>query len=71
MRRIASRHALQYDARHANWSLDDAKAGESLVKTGGGNVTLPCTGCHGADLEGSGIIPRIVGRSAGYVVRQL
>jgi cytochrome c553 len=47
------------------------QAGESLVKTGGANVTLPCTACHGADLKGSGLIPRIIGRSPGYLVRQL
>jgi cytochrome c553 len=47
------------------------QAGESLVRTGGANVTLPCTACHGEDLKGSGTIPRIVGRSTGYLVRQL
>jgi len=51
--------------------VGSVQAGEALVRTGGANLTLPCTSCHGADLKGSGIIPRIVGRSPGYLVRQL
>jgi cytochrome c553 len=45
-------------------------AGENLVKTGGKN-TLACVDCHGADLKGSAIGPRIAGRSPSYLVRQL
>jgi cytochrome c553 len=44
--------------------------GEALVKTGGGK-TLPCLLCHGAGLRGSDLAPRIAGRSAIYIVRQL
>jgi len=60
--------------------VGSVKAGESLVTTGGtatgggtsrANVTLPCADCHGADLKGAGMVPRIIGRSPGYLVRQL
>jgi len=46
------------------------KRGKSLVNTGNGK-TLPCAGCHGADLTGSSIAPAIVGNFASYTVRQL
>lgn len=45
--------------------------GETLVKTGGGGVTTPCTICHGPDLKGVASIPGIAGRSPSYLVRQL
>jgi len=45
--------------------------GKDLVKTGGGGTTVPCAGCHGADLKGVGPIPQIAGRSPSYIVRQL
>jgi len=38
---------------------------------GGDGRTLPCGGCHGADLRGSGQVPPIAGRSPTYIVRQL
>jgi cytochrome c553 len=44
--------------------------GETLVTTGGGK-TLPCSACHGQGLKGSDLAPRIAGRSAIYIVRQL
>jgi cytochrome c553 len=37
----------------------------------GGNKTLPCTVCHGPDLNGLGPVPGIAGRSPSYLVRQL
>lgn len=45
-------------------------AGKNLVKTGGAG-TPACVDCHGADLRGSAIGPRIAGRSPSYVMRQL
>jgi cytochrome c553 len=45
--------------------------GESLVKTGDSGRTVPCAGCHGANLKGLGNVPSIAGRSPSYVVRQL
>ena len=47
------------------------KAGETLVKTGGGGKTVQCGICHGANLEGSGPVPGLAGRDPSYVVRQL
>lgn len=50
------------------------KQGEALVidgvTTSGGKVT-PCTVCHGVDLGGLGAVPRLAGRSASYLTRQL
>ena len=47
------------------------KAGETLVRTGGNGKTIQCGICHGLNLEGSGPVPGIVGRSPSYLVRQL
>jgi len=46
------------------------KKGEALVTTGG-NKTVRCTLCHGADLKGAGPVPGIAARSPIYIVRQL
>jgi cytochrome c553 len=51
--------------------LGSIKAGEVLVKTGGNGRTIQCGICHGANLEGSGPVPGIAGRSPSYTVRQL
>lgn len=50
--------------------LGSIKRGESLVKTGNGK-TIPCSSCHGANLEGSSIAPAIAGNFGIYTVRQL
>jgi cytochrome c553 len=47
------------------------KAGETLVKTGGGGKTVQCGICHGPTLDGSGPVPGLAGRDPSYVVRQL
>jgi cytochrome c553 len=47
------------------------KAGETLVKTGGGGKTVQCGICHGPNLEGSGPVPDLAGRDPSYIVRQL
>jgi cytochrome c553 len=44
--------------------------GKAMTSTGGGR-TLPCSSCHGAKLQGVGVIPGIAGRSATYIFRQL
>lgn len=65
--------ALSYDPHSgfvAYVPVGSIKKGEILVKTGGGK-TLPCSTCHGPDLKGSEMAPRIAGRSAIYIVRQL
>ncbi len=51
------------------------KRGEALVTTGG-NKTIACLACHGADLRGLtvpgvGALPGLAGRSPSYIVRQL
>ena len=43
----------------------------AALASGGGNRTLPCTICHGPDLNGLGPVPGIAGRSPSYIVRQL
>lgn len=43
----------------------------AALASNGGNRTLPCTVCHGADLNGLGPVPGIAGRSPSYLVRQL
>jgi cytochrome c553 len=47
------------------------KAGETLVKTGGNGKTIQCGICHGPNLEGTGPVPPLAGRSPSYLVRQL
>jgi cytochrome c553 len=51
--------------------MGSVKAGQFLVSSGGEQETIACAGCHGADLRGSGAVPRIAGRSPSYIVRQL
>lgn len=45
--------------------------GERLVPTGGGGVTVRCTGCHNDNLLGKGETPAIAGRSPTYISREL
>ena len=45
--------------------------GEDLVTTGGAGKTIQCAICHGADLNGLGLIPGLAGRSPSYAVRQM
>jgi cytochrome c553 len=47
------------------------KKGEALVTTGGGGKTIQCSVCHGPEYEGIGDVPRLAGRSAYTIVRQL
>ena len=44
---------------------------KALVSTGNSGKTIPCAICHGQDLRGLGDVPRIAGRSAIYLLRQL
>jgi cytochrome c553 len=46
-------------------------AGEALAMTGGSGKTIQCSICHGADYRGIGNVPRLAGRSAIYLFRQL
>jgi cytochrome c553 len=45
--------------------------GQVLATTGGKGVTMACSGCHGANLQGAGDVPGIGGRSPVYIARQL
>jgi cytochrome c553 len=47
------------------------KKGEDLVLHGGNGKTMACTTCHGPNLEGTGPVPPLAGRSPSYLVRQL
>ena len=47
------------------------RAGEALATTGGSGKTIQCSVCHGADYKGIGNVPRLAGRSAIYIFRQL
>src|SRR6267142_1812067 len=51
--------------------MGSIKAGEALASTGGNGKTLQCSICHGADYKGIGNVPRLAGRSAIYIFRQL
>lgn len=64
-------HRDSYSRFIAYTPLGSIAAGSALVKLGNPNRTLACTGCHGADLKGVGIVPGIAGRSPSYVVRRL
>jgi len=44
--------------------------GREIVATGG-ERSVACTTCHGADLRGLGPVPALAGRSPSYVARQL
>ncbi|HVP85472.1 MAG TPA: c-type cytochrome [Rhizomicrobium sp.] len=43
--------------------------GRSLVESGDGAV--PCSVCHGAHMQGAGLVPPLAGRSPSYLYRQL
>lgn len=47
------------------------KLGEALVQSGGPGKTTPCGSCHGSDLKGTSLGPRLAGLSPTYLVRQL
>jgi cytochrome c553 len=45
--------------------------GKDLATTGGNGKTVQCAICHGPDFRGIGNVPRLAGRGAYYLVRQL
>lgn len=47
------------------------RKGEMLATTGGNGKTIQCSVCHGADYRGLGDVPRLAGRGAYYLIRQL
>lgn len=50
--------------------LGSLAAGEDIINTGGDN-SVECLTCHGADLRGTSIAPPIAGRQPSYIGRQL
>lgn len=51
--------------------LGSIARGRALASGGGAGKAPACGDCHGKDLRGAGVIPRLAGRSPSYVVRQL
>jgi cytochrome c553 len=51
--------------------MSSIEKGATLVTTGDGGRTLPCTACHGLELKGVGTIPPLAGRSTSYIIRHL
>ena len=51
--------------------IGSVRRGEKLVTLGGPGKTTPCASCHGADLRGTLLAPRLAGLSPTYVVRQI
>ena len=47
------------------------RKGEILATTGGKGKTIQCSICHGVDFRGLGDVPRLSGRGAYYLIRQL
>ena len=68
-----TRHELRDSAtRYRAYVPPGSRArGARIVTAGADGLTQPCTGCHGIDLRGAGLIPPIAGRSPSYIVRQL
>ena len=48
---------------------DSIQKGRQLATSG--DPSVQCTACHGADLRGKDVVPRIAGRSPTYLFRQL
>ncbi|HVX39149.1 MAG TPA: c-type cytochrome [Gemmatimonadaceae bacterium] len=60
------------DARYVAYVPPGSVArGRILATLGPGKGLKGCTGCHGPDLRGVGVIPPLAGRSPSYIVRQL
>ncbi len=51
--------------------LGSIQRGAELIATGGGGKSLQCVTCHGPELKGLLDVPRLVGRSPSYLMRQL
>ena len=50
--------------------MGSLKKGEQLA-SGGGGKTIACNVCHGEGYKGLGDVPRLAGRSAYYLIRQI
>ena len=47
------------------------KKGEALVRTGGNGKTVACAICHGPELKGQSVAPRLAGQHPIFIARQL
>ncbi len=45
--------------------------GKAIARSGAGGLTVACVACHGQDLQGMALFPRLAGRSPTYLLRQL
>lgn len=45
--------------------------GKAIARSGTGGLTVACVTCHGKDLQGMALFPRLAGRSPTYLLRQL
>ena len=60
--------AMQYVAYAPIGSL---RRGRSISSSGANGLTIGCVTCHGVNLQGVGLVPRLAGRSPSYLLRQL
>lgn len=51
--------------------MGSIKKGETLAMTGANGKTVQCAICHGEGFKGLGDVPRLAGRSAYYLIRQI
>lgn len=51
--------------------VGSVRRGAALVATGGNGKTLLCITCHGPELKGLADVPRLLGRSPSFLMRQL
>ncbi len=67
-----ARHELRdADAPYAAYVPPGSIARGHALATGARDGSKPCISCHGARLDGVGLIPPLAGRSPSYLLRQL
>lgn len=69
----ASRHEHRDDKMRYNAFAPpgSVRRGRDISRVGVAGKSAPCEGCHGARLQGVGLIPPLAGRSPTYLLRQL
>jgi len=66
------RHERRDDAlRYVAYAPSGSLARGGAIARAGSGVTAPCASCHGAALQGVGLVPPLAGRSPTYLLRQL
>ncbi len=51
--------------------LGSVARGKTIARSGAGSLAVACVACHGKDLQGMALFPRLAGRSPTYLMRQL